>query len=95
MYKEIAKVESISLDRTQATIKIGGNIQLTATVTPDNATNKNVSWESSNTAVATVDNTGYVTAKSEGTATITAKTEDGEKMVASFNSVSDLYKKFL
>ena len=79
MYKEIAKVESISLDRTQATIKIGGNIQLTATVTPDNATNKNVSWESSNTAVATVDNTGYVTAKSEGTATITAKTEDGGK----------------
>ena len=72
-------VESISLDKIEATIKIGGNIQLTATVTPDNATNKNVSWESSNTAVATVDNTGYVTAKSEGTATITAKTEDGEK----------------
>ena len=72
-------VENIILDKTQATIKEGGNVQLTATVTPDNATNKNVSWESSNTAVATVDNTGYVTAKSEGTATITAKTEDGGK----------------
>lgn len=72
-------VESISLDTTEATIKIGGNIQLTATVTPDNATNKNVSWESSNTAVATVDDNGYVMAKSVGTATITAKTEDGGK----------------
>ena len=72
-------VESISLDTTEAPIKEGGNIQLTATVTPDNATNKNVTWKSSNTAVATVDNTGYVTAKSEGTATITAKTEDGGK----------------
>lgn len=72
-------VESISLDTTEATIKIGGNIQLTATVTPDNATNKNVSWESSNTAVATVDDNGYVTAKSEGPTTITATTEDGGK----------------
>ena len=72
-------VENISLDKKQATIKIGGNIQLTATVTPDNATNKNVSWESSNTAVATVDDNGYVMAKSVGTATITAKTEDGGK----------------
>ena len=51
-------VESISLDTTEAPIKEGGNIQLTATVTPDNATNKNVSWESSNTAVATVDDNG-------------------------------------
>ena len=72
-------VESISLDTTEATIKEDGNIQLTATVTPDNATNKNVSWESSNTSVAIVDNTGYVTAKSKGTATITATTEDGGK----------------
>ncbi len=72
-------VESISLDTTEAPIKEGGNIQLTATVTPDNATNKNVSWESSNTAVATVDDNGYVMAKSVGTATITAKTEDGGK----------------
>ena len=72
-------VESISLDTTEETIKEDGNIQLTATVTPDNATNKNVSWESSNTSVAIVDNTGYVTAKSKGTATITATTEDGGK----------------
>ena len=72
-------VESISLDTTEATIKIGGNIQLTATVTPNNAAHKDVRWSSSNTAVATVDDNGYVTAESVGTATITAKTEDGEK----------------
>lgn len=72
-------VESISLDKTEATIKEGGTIQLTATVTPNNAAHKDVRWSSSNTAVATVDDNGYVTAKSVGKATITAKTEDGGK----------------
>lgn len=51
--------------------------QLTAVVYPTNAANKNVTWTSSNDAVATVDGTGLVTANAVGTATITATTEDG------------------
>ncbi|MGN1060225.1 MAG: Ig domain-containing protein, partial [Candidatus Coproplasma sp.] len=73
-------VTGVSLDKTQLTLKIGGNEEapLTATVAPDNATNKTVSWSSSNTEVATVSG-GVVTALKEGTATITVTTEDGNK----------------
>lgn len=85
---ELIDVENVKLDKTQATIKEGGNIQLTATVTPNNATNKKVTWKSSNTAVATVDATGYVTAKSEGTATITVTTVDGNKTATATITVS-------
>ena len=56
---------------------MGKTLTLTATVTPDNATDKTVAWTSSNDAVATVDANGVVTAKAEGTATITA-TADGK-----------------
>lgn len=56
--------------------------QLTATVTPSNATNKSVTWASSNTAVAIVSNTGVVTSKANGTAIITAKTADGTNLTA-------------
>jgi uncharacterized protein YjdB len=59
---------------------IGATQQLTATVTPANATNKTVTWSSSNTSVATVNQTsGLVTATGCGTATITATTQDGNK----------------
>lgn len=51
--------------------------QLTAVVYPTNAANKNVTWTSNNNNIATVDDTGLVTAKAVGTATITATTEDG------------------
>ena len=66
----------IEITPTESEIKVGGTTTITATVKPNNATNKNVTWSSSNTAVATVSN-GVVTGKSEGTATITATTEDG------------------
>ncbi len=61
---------------TQGALSPSGSDTLTATVAPSNATNRNVTWFSSNTAVATVSN-GTVTAVKEGTATITATTEDG------------------
>lgn len=65
-------VSSVALDKTSAELQVGKTLTLTATVTPDNATDKAVAWNSSNAAVATVDANGVVTAKAEGTATITA-----------------------
>lgn len=56
-----------------------GSSQLTVTVLPEDAPNKTVTWSSSNTAVATVSETGLVMGKSAGNATITATTEDGHK----------------
>ena len=72
-------VTSVSLDKTTLSLTVGGSETLTATITPDNASNKNVTWESSNTNVATVDANGKVTAIGAGTATITVTTEDGSK----------------
>ena len=66
------QVSSVALDKTSAELQVGKTLTLTATVTPDNATDKAVVWTSSNDAVATVDANGVVTAKAEGTATITA-----------------------
>jgi len=56
---------------------IGRKLQLEATITPENATNKTVTWTSSNPEVATVDANGLVTAVANGTCTITATTTDG------------------
>ena len=72
-------VTGVSLDRTSVTIKEGESVTLVATVKPDNADNKTVSWSSSDTAVASVDNSGKVIGVKAGSATVTAKTEDGEK----------------
>lgn len=71
-------VEGVALDKTELEITEGETAVLTATVTPENATNVNVSWSSSNTEVATVDG-GTVTAVAEGEAVITVTTEDGGK----------------
>ena len=66
-------VESITLDKESATLFIGNTLTLTATVTPDTATDKSITWTSDNEAVATVDTNGIVSAKSVGTAAIKAK----------------------
>ena len=75
---KVYPVESVSLDRTSAELTEGDEITLTATVKPDNATNKNVTWSSSNSSVAKVVD-GKVTALSPGSATITVRTDDGGK----------------
>ena len=73
---------SINLDRTSLTLTSAGQTAtLNATISPSNATNKTVSWASSNPAVATVNN-GVVTAVGNGTATITARTTDGSNKSA-------------
>jgi uncharacterized protein YjdB len=70
-------VTGVSVSPTSASIAIGATQQLTATITPSNATNQNKTWSSNNTAVATVNSSGLVTGIATGTATITVTTQDG------------------
>ena len=72
-------VTGVTLNKTALTLNIGANETLTATVAPADATNKKVTWKSSDAAVATVDANGKVTAVKAGEATITVTTEDGGK----------------
>ena len=75
----IAPASGVSLNKSSLELIEGASETLVATITPANASNKNVSWNSSNTSVATVSSTGKVTAVKAGTATITVTTEDGGK----------------
>ena len=75
----VVDVTGVSLNKTTTSIQVGASEQLTATIEPNNATNKAVNWSSNPTSVATVDNSGNVTAVAEGTATITVTTQDGNK----------------
>ena len=68
----------ITLNKTSYTLTKGGTYTLSATVAPSNATNKTVTWTTSDKSVATVSSTGKVTAVKAGTATITAKTSNGK-----------------
>lgn len=70
-------VTGITLNKSTTSIVFGGEETLSVTFTPSNATNKNVTWSTSDAAIATVDATGKVTAKKVGVATITATTVDG------------------
>ena len=74
---------SVSLDKSSLNLKPGNGSSLTATVYPTNATDKSVTWSSSNTSVATVSTSGYVTANNVGTATITARTWNGKTATCS------------
>jgi len=71
-------VTGVTLNHATAELNVSGTITLAATVLPEGATNKSVSWSSNNGAVATVNN-GVVTALSAGAATITVTTQDGNK----------------
>ena len=70
-------VTGVTLNQSSASLLAGDTLQLTATVAPAGATNDDVTWSSSNTLRATVDSSGLVTAVSAGSATITARTADG------------------
>ena len=74
-------VTGVSVDKSAVSLTIGGTSTATiaANVAPATATNKNVTWSSSNTAVATVSTGGLITAVGNGTATITVTTADGNK----------------
>lgn len=88
-YSDIQLVTGITLTPDSATLtNKGETVQLTATVTPENAADKSVTWASSNTNVATVDANGKVTAVANGTCTITVTTTDGEKTATSTITVT-------
>ena len=75
----IVPVTGVKLNKNSQTVNVGKTVSLKATVSPSTASNKNVTWKSSNTAVATVSSKGVVTGKKSGTATITVTTRDGSK----------------
>lgn len=70
-------VTGVTLDKTSLTLAPKDSYTLKATVTPDNATNQNVTWKTNKDKVATVSSKGVVTAVGEGTASITVYTNDG------------------
>ena len=76
---KVVNVAEVSLDRTELTLTEVESANLTATVKPDNATNKKVTWKSDKADIASVDGNGKVTALKAGEANITVSTEDGGK----------------
>ena len=76
---KVIGVTEVTLDRTELTLTEGETETLTATVRPDNADNRKVTWSSDKTEVATVDGAGRVTAVKAGEAVVTVTTEDGGK----------------
>lgn len=80
---------SITLDKSMITMNVGDTKSLSATITPDDAPKKDVTWTSSDTNIVTVSN-GVVTAKSPGTATVIAKTFNGKTASCSITVQSDI-----
>jgi uncharacterized protein YjdB len=81
-------VTGVTVSPTTQSLSVGSTVQLTATVAPSNATNKSVTWSTSNAAVATVNSTGLVTAVGTGSATITVTTVDQGKTATSAITVT-------
>ena len=82
-------VSGIKLDKNTISLYVGKSIQLNATITPNNATDKSVIWKSSNKNIATVSSNGKVTAIATGNATITATTVDGNYIATCKVSVTN------
>lgn len=81
-------VTGVTLNKNSTSIAVGGTETLTATVSPNNATDKSVTWTSSNSSVVTVNSSGVVTAKATGNATITVTTTDGSRTATCTVSVT-------
>ena len=79
----VTGIENITFNKSKTSIYVGGTETLTATITPGDVINNTLTWTSSDTNVATVDQSGLVTAKKLGTATITATATDGSGVSAS------------
>ena len=85
----VVPVESITLDTDAVSLSVGETTVLAATVSPEDATDKSVTWSSSDPSVAEVDPTGKVVAKSAGEATVTCTSSDGAKTASCSVTVSD------
>lgn len=79
------KVEKIELDKTEGILYVGNSVTVNAAVTPDNATDTTVTWSSSDESVATVDETGKITAVATGNATITATSNSDADVNATYD----------
>ncbi len=82
-------VTGVSLNKSSLSLAVGDTETLKASITPSNATNQNLTWETTKSSVATVDANGKVTAKGEGKATITVTTKDGSKTASCSVTVSE------
>ena len=71
------KIKKVILDPSKLTLIVGDSKQVSATIEPSNATNRELIWESNSPSIATVDNNGVIKAISPGTTTINVKTKDG------------------
>ena len=76
---EKVAVTAVALNKSDLIMEVDEYVVVSAVVRPANATDKKITWSSSNKNVATVSSTGKITAKAEGTTTITAKTSNGKK----------------
>lgn len=83
-------VTGVELNKSTTTLSVGGSETLEATVSPETATNKSVTWTTTDTSVATVDGSGKVTAVGTGSATIVVTTKDGGKTDTCAVTVSGL-----
>lgn len=79
---EPVPVKKVVLSVSSKKVEVDGKVTLKVSVEPDNATNKNLNWSSSNTRIASVSNSGVITGKSEGTVTITVVSEDNKNAKA-------------
>lgn len=87
-YDKSIAVSGVTLNASSLNVKVGNTGTLVATVAPDNATNKKVTWTTSNPAIVTVDSNGHIAAVGVGTATITVTTENGSKTASCTVTVS-------
>lgn len=79
------EVTEIQIQEKIEDMEIGENEKLTATITPNNATDKNITWQSSDESIATVDSTGEVNARNAGVVSITATTSNGKSSMITIN----------
>lgn len=89
--KGTVSVTGVTVNPATVKLDVGKTTVLGVTITPENATEKGVTWKSSDESKATVDAKGCVTAKAEGTVTITATTKDGSKTASCTVTISKSY----
>ncbi|MCL2141628.1 MAG: Ig-like domain-containing protein [Methanimicrococcus sp.] len=83
-------VTGVTLDKVNTTLNVSEILQLIATITPGNAENTDMKWSSSDSSIASVDESGKVTAHEAGTVTITVTTDDGDFVASCTVTISDM-----